>query len=191
MHVQKVFAAVVDLIPPPPVTEEEVNDTHLKAFLFDARFEPHYGVACLVKIMSGTFTSEKVRQLLSYHNNKRYEIYEIGVVQPNLVKTKILKPGQVGYFLSNMKIIADAHIGDTFFQEGQLIEPFPGYDDPLQVVFAGIYPEDADDYEELEKGLKKLCLTDASVQLKYESSAALGSGFRCGFLGMLHMDVFR
>lgn len=90
-----------------------------------------------------------------------------------------------------MKSVGDAHIGDTFFQEGKAVEPFPGYDKPLQVVFAGIYPEDADDYEELEKALKKLCLTDASVQMNYESSAALGSGFRCGFLGMLHMDVFR
>jgi len=80
-----------------------------------------------------------------------------------LVKTSILRPGQVGYFLSNMKSVGDAHIGDTFFQEGKAVEPFPGYDKPLQVVFAGIYPEDADDYEELEKALKKLCLTDASV----------------------------
>lgn len=90
-----------------------------------------------------------------------------------------------------MKQVSDAKIGDTFYVEGTKIEPFPGYDIPQAVVFAGVYPEDPDDYEDLEKALEKLTLTDSSVQLQRESSAALGSGFRCGFLGMLHMDVFR
>ena len=103
----------------------------------------------------------------------------------------MLETGQVGYFLSNMKTVSDAQIGDTFFQEGKKMEPYPGYESPKPVVFCGIYPEDVDDYEDLEKSLKKLCLTDGSVRLQYESSVALGSGFRCGFLGMLHMDVFR
>lgn len=90
-----------------------------------------------------------------------------------------------------MKKVADAKIGDTFYCEGTQIEPFPGYEMPQAVVFAGIYPEDPDDYEDLERALEKLCLTDCSVTLTRESSAALGNGFRCGFLGMLHMDVFR
>ena len=108
-----------------------------------------------------------------------------------LVPTGSLKPGQVGYFLSNMKSVKDAHVGDTFFKEGDKIEPFPGYESPLCVVFAGVYPEDPNDYDEISKALEKLCLTDGSVSLNFEASAALGSGFRCGFLGMLHMDVFR
>ena len=112
-------------------------------------------------------------------------------MQPNLVPTGILKQGQVGYFLSNMKSVSDAQVGDTFFVEGNKVTPYPGYKKTQAVVFAGIYPEDADDYEDLEKALLKLCLTDGSVEMNYESSAALGSGFRCGFLGMLHMDVFR
>ena len=93
-----------------------------------------------------------------------------------------------------MKSVADAHIGDTFYEEKvprDQVLPFPGYEAPKCMVFAGIYPEDPDDYEELEKSLHKLCLTDGSVHFSYESSAALGSGFRCGFLGMLHLDVFR
>ena len=94
-------------------------------------------------------------------------------------------------FISNMKEVKDARIGDTFYEEGNSVEPFPGYETPQPVVFCGIYPEDADEYENLEKSLQKLCLTDISVSLQFESSAALGSGFRCGFLGMLHMDVFR
>jgi translation elongation factor EF-4 len=90
-----------------------------------------------------------------------------------------------------MKIVKEAHVGDTFYKEGDKIEAFPGYELPLNVVFAGIYPEDVNDYDDLHKALEKLCLTDGSVTLSFESSAALGSGFRCGFLGMLHMDVFR
>jgi elongation factor 4 len=90
-----------------------------------------------------------------------------------------------------MKQVSDAKIGDTFYSEGTNIESYPGYEMPQAVVFAGVYPEDPDDYEDLEKALKQLCLTDSSVRLQPEASAALGSGFRCGFLGMLHMDVFR
>jgi GTP-binding protein LepA len=93
-----------------------------------------------------------------------------------------------------MKSVSDAHIGDTFYEEKisrEKVEAFPGYEHPKAMVFAGIYPEDPEEYEELEKSLKKLCLTDGSVSFNYESSAALGSGFRCGFLGMLHLDVFR
>ena len=141
--------------------------------------------------MQGQFDIENIRQLISFHKSKRYDIYDVGVVQPELSPTKVLKAGQVGYFLSNMKTIGDAHIGDTFYQEGSQIEPFPGYDQPKPVVFAGIYPEDPDDYEELQKSLDVLRLNDASVSIQFEASAALGSGFRCGFLGMLHMDVFR
>ena len=131
---------------------------------------------------------------MSYHLSRRFDLFEVGIVQPNMLSTGILTAGQVGYFLSNMKSVSDAHIGDTFFDEKSLkvdIEPFPGYATTKPMVFAGIYPEDPDDYEDLEKSLQKLILTDASVKFSYESSAALGSGFRCGFLGMLHMDVFR
>lgn len=145
----------------------------------------------MVKVMQGQLSIEKIKQLMAFHNQSRYQIYEFGIVQPHLVSTEELKTGQVGYFVSNMKEVADAKIGDTFYVEGNQVEPFPGYEMPQAVVFAGVYPEDPDDYEDLEKSLQKLCLTDSSVTLQYESSAALGSGFRCGFLGMLHMDVFR
>lgn len=163
----------------------------LKCFLFGAKFMQSRGVACFVKVMQGQLNHEAVRQMMSYHKNKRYEIYEVGIVQPDLVPTGKLQTGQVGYFISNMKSVSDAKVGDTFYQEGKKIEPYPGYESPKSVVFAGIYPEAAADYDDLEKALKKISLTDGSVQLQYESSAALGSGFRCGFLGMLHMDVFR
>lgn len=105
---------IIERVPPPT---NKIDDA-LKCFLFDARFVPSRGVACLVKVMQGSFNIDAVRQLISFHKGKRYEIYEIGVVQPELSPTKLLKTGQVGYFLSNMKTISDAHIGDTFFQEG-------------------------------------------------------------------------
>lgn len=182
-----------------PIEDETAYEfsSHLpfKAFLFDAKFVPSRGVACLIKIMGGqNFDFTKMKHLTSYHTSKRYDIYEVGIVQPEMKKTDFLRQGQVGYFLSNMKSVSEANIGDTFFDDSvakKEIEAFPGYETPQSMVFSGIYPEDPDDYEELEKSLRKLALTDGSVEINYESSAALGSGFRCGFLGMLHLDVFR
>ena len=97
-----------------------------------------------------------LRNMMSYHRQKRYDIFEVGIVQPNMLPTSMLTIGQVGYFLSNMKSVADAHIGDTFYEEKvsrEDVDPFPGYEPPKSMVFAGIYPEDPDDYEELEKSL--------------------------------------
>ena len=157
--VDTVFKAIIESLPPPPAPENEI----LKAFLFDARYVPTRGVACLIKVMSGCLTLEKVKQLMSFHNKIRYQVYDYGIVQPNLVPTGIIKAGQVGYFISNMKQVSEAKIGDTFFVDGDKIQPYPGYEMPQSVVFAGIYPEDPDDYEDLEKALQKLCLTDSSV----------------------------
>ena len=175
--------------------ESSESENHLKAFLFDARYVPNRGVACLIKIMAGgQLDWAKLKFLTSYHTGIKYDLYDVGIVQPQMKKTGYLPQGQVGYFLSNMKSVSEAHIGDTFFDDKvskEQIRPFPGYETPQSMVYSGIYPEDPDDYEELEKSLKKLCLTDGSISISYESSAALGSGFRCGFLGMLHLDVFR
>lgn len=143
----------------------------------------------------GAFDFQKLRVLSSYHTGKRYDVYDVGIVQPAMKRTDYLPEGQVGYFLSNMKSVKEAKIGDTFFDDKMIakedVVPFPGYEQPQSMVFSGIYPEDPDDYEELERALQRLVLTDGSVEIAYESSAALGSGFRCGFLGMLHLDVFR
>ena len=165
------------------------------AFLFDARYVPNRGVACYIKVMGPAMDFSKLKSFTSYHTSKRYDLFEIGIVQPAMKKVDYLPHGQVGYFLSSMKSVKEAQIGDTFYDDKaaqrEEIEAFPGYDTPQSMVFSGIYPEDPDDYEELEKSLMKLALTDGSVEINYESSAALGSGFRCGFLGMLHLDVFR
>ena len=116
--VKEVFQAVIERIPPPPVPKD---NNAVKLFLFDARFVPSRGVACLVKVMQGQISIEKIKQLMAFHNQSRYQIYEYGIVQPHLVSTEELKTGQVGYFVSNMKEVADAKIGDTFYVEGNQV----------------------------------------------------------------------
>lgn len=152
----------------------------------------------MVEVIDGELDLTKHRTICSYSSHltggqEKYDMFEIGVVTPELIPTGYLKTGQVGYILSNMKSIKDAHIGDTFYIEGTRheITPFPGYEPPQCMVFAGFYPEDATEYENCEKAINALLLTDGSVAFKYESSVALGGGFRLGFLGMLHLDVFR
>ena len=134
-----------------------------------------------------------IKSLFSFHLKKKYDIFEVGVLAPNAVPTGYLGTGQVGYFLSNLKSISEAHIGDTFYAEGKRdkIEPLPGYEPPTNMVFAGIYSADANQYEDLESAIQNLMMQDLSISMEYEQSSALGSGFRCGFLGMLHMDVFK
>jgi len=109
----------IDRVPPPYENSEACvkSKEPLKAFLFDAKFVTSRGVSCLIKIMSGTLNLHNTRSLMSYHRSKRYDIFELGIVQPNMMSTGILTAGQVGYFVSNMKSVADAHIGDTFYEE--------------------------------------------------------------------------
>lgn len=115
---QGVLDSIVNRIPAPFVGEAEARkNKNLKAFLFDAKYIPNRGVQCLIKIMSGSINLQFLRHLMSFHRQKRYDVFEIGVVQPKMNPTSILTIGQVGYFLSNMKSVSDAHIGDTFYEE--------------------------------------------------------------------------
>ncbi len=178
---------IIAKVPPPPSAPRE---RRLKALLFDAQYVKDKGVLCMLAVLSGEV--RKGMALLSFHTSKRYDIFEVGVVTPELRTTGYIGCGQVGYFFSNMKSVADASIGDTFYLSGETCEQaLPGFERPQPMVFAGLYPEDPGEYEELDKALEKLMMTDGSVAKSYESSAALGNGFRMGFLGMLHMDVFR
>ena len=164
-----------------------------RAFLFNADYISDRGVKLMVQIIDGEIDLARHRSIYSYHKNKKYDMFEIGLVTPSLAPTGLLRTGQVGYILSNMKSIKDAHIGDTFYLLGDRadIQPFPGYEPPQCMVYSGIYPEDATEYEACEKAINSLLLTDGSVSFQYENSNALGGGFRLGFLGMLHMDIFR
>ena len=131
---------------------------------------------------------------MSYYSDKKYDIFEVGIVQPLMNPIGILQTGQVGYILTNMKNISDAKIGDTFYNfkktEKKNVSPLAGFEIAKCMVYAGIYPTDPSDYDDLKRSIEKLQLSDASIKVEHELSASLGSGFRIGFLGLLHLDVF-
>lgn len=135
-------------------------------------------------------TLKKGDQIVSCAFSKRYDIFEVGILNPEPTATEKLEPGQVGYVMTNMKAANEARVGDTFRSPNQNIVPEAGFAPAKPMVFCGVYPEDPDDYTEMAKSIYKLALSDPAVVITKESSAALGNGFRCGFLGVLHMDVF-
>ncbi|KAJ7272027.1 P-loop containing nucleoside triphosphate hydrolase protein [Mycena haematopus] len=184
--VDQVLQAIVDRIPPPNGT----TTGPLKAFLFDSMYDRYRGVISLVAIQDGIL--KKGDRIASCHTNKKYEITDIGVLNPEEIPVTSLHPGQVvGFIACNMKESAEAHIGDTLYRVGAAVEPMPGFKPAKAMVYAGIFPIDTSDFPKLEESIKRLALTDRSVTIQRESSTALGQGCRLGFLGTLHMDVFR
>ncbi|KAG1891393.1 P-loop containing nucleoside triphosphate hydrolase protein [Suillus subluteus] len=177
--VEAVLRAIVDRIPPPS------GNIHspLKAFMFDSLYDRYRGVISLVSIQDGII--QKGDRIASCHTRKKYEITEVGVMHPEEVPTSSLQSGQVGYIACNMKESSEAHIGDTLHRVGVLVDPMPGFQPSKAMVYAGVFPVDSNDFIKLEESIKRLTLTDRS------SSTALGQGCRLGFLGTLHMDVFR
>ncbi len=161
----------------------------LKALLFDSWFDEYRGVICLIEIVDGSI--KKGDKIISVHSGDNYEVLEIGLMYPDPKPTDALYTGQVGYLISGMKTVREARVGDTFYHAKHPVEPLPGFKPAKSMVFAGIYPVDTSDYEDLRTAIEKLTLNDPSVNVTKESSAALGLGFRCGFLGLLHMDVFK
>ena len=182
--IDDVLEAVVTRLPSPTGSA----DMPLKALLFDAQYDPYRGVVMLVRLVDGSIhRGQKVRLM---HTEADYEVEEVGLLRLEKVKTKNLTAGAVGYVLAGIKRIQDINIGDTITDAGKCTpEPIPGYRDAKPVVFSSIYPMSADDYEDLTKALDKLQLNDAALTYSKVSSAALGFGFRCGFLGLLHLDV--
>ncbi|KAG7092701.1 Translation factor guf1 mitochondrial, variant 2 [Marasmius oreades] len=184
--VDAVLRAVVERIPSPPSTDIK---SPLKAFLFDSLYDRYRGVISLISIQQGIL--RKGDKIQSCHTRKRYEVTEIGIMHPEEVPTNSLHPGQVGYIACNMKESSEAHIGDTLHRVGDAVEPMPGFKSSKAMVFAGVFPVNSNDFPKLEESIKRLTLTDRSVTVQGESSSALGQGSRLGFLGTLHMDVFR
>lgn len=129
--------------------------------------------------------------IVSCDSGKKYEVFEVGILHPENTPLKSLRAGLVGYVVTNMKSAGEANVGDTFFREGHRVAPLPGFAQANPMVFAGIYPDDPAEHTKLRASLEKLCLTDPSVTMQAQSSAALGNGYRCGFLGLLHMDVVK
>ena len=177
--------AIVERIPAP----KSNGAAPLKALLFDSWYDEYKGVVCLVAIKDGALKKGDIIALAQA--DKQYEVLEIGLMYPDQMPTDALYAGQVGYVISGMKTVREARVGDTISHAKKPVEPFPGFKPAKPVVFAGIYPVDASDFELLQDAIEKLTLNDASVKVEKKSSVALGLGFRCGFLGLLHMDVFK
>jgi len=181
---QSVLEAVVEKIPAPTA----LVSNKLQVFLFDCFYDEYRGVICLVELMHGKLT--KGDKVISKATGKVYEVLEIGVLHPEPVPSEALYAGQVGYIITGMKSTREARIGDTFcLPKDTEVEALPGFQPAKPMVYAGVYAVDSSQYENLRNALDKLTLNDASVSVTPETSAALGAGFRCGFLGVLHLDV--
>ena len=182
--IEDTLKAVVDRIPAPKGNPEKP----FKALLFDSWFDEYRGIICMIEVIDGKI--KKGDLIASAFTKKDYEILEIGIMYPDLTPTDELFTGQVGYIITGMRNVKEAMIGDTLHLRNQPIDALPGFKEPKPMVFAGIYPIDNSEYEHVKDAIEKLTLNDPSVFVEKETSVALGHGFRCGFLGLLHMDVF-
>ena len=184
--VQEVLEAIVTRIPPPSGDP----DKPLKALVFDSWFDNYQGVVVLSRVIDGQiFPGMKIRVM---SNNRVFEVTEVGQFTPKRMKTDRLMAGEVGYVCAGMREVADTKIGDTLTDAARSTEsPFPGYKEVKPLVFCGLYSTDTARFEDLRDALQKLRLNDSSFVYEPETSLALGFGFRCGFLGLLHMDIIR
>lgn len=185
LGMENVLEAVVDRIPTPKGDPEKP----LKALLFDSWFDDYRGVICLIALHDGVI--RKGDNITLAQAGRKYEVLEVGLMYPDQQPKDALYPGQVGYLITGMKTVKEARVGDTIYQTKHTIKTFPGFKPAKPMVFAGIYPTISAEFEGLQDAIEKLTLNDASVKVEKKSSEALGLGFRCGFLGLLHMDVFK
>ncbi len=182
--IPEILQAVVDRIPSP----KDNADQATKALIFDSYYDPYRGVIVYFRIMSGGIS--KKDKVLLMASKKSYELDEIGVMAPDQVKVNSLHAGEVGYLAASIKAVADARVGDTItLQDRPADEALPGYTEAKPMVFCGLFPTDADQYPDLREALDKLQLSDAALKYEPETSSAMGFGFRCGFLGLLHMEI--
>jgi len=183
--IHDILRAAIERLPAP---KGDINKP-LKALLFDSWFDEYRGVICLIAVQDGII--KKGDTITLAQTNATYEVLEIGLMYPEPTPLEALYPGQVGYLITGMRTVREARIGDTLHEKRHPVAPFPGFKPAKPMVFAGIYPVDTSDFEFLRDAIEKLTLNDASVSVEKKSSTALGLGFRCGFLGLLHMDVFK
>ncbi len=184
--IDELLEAIVDRLPAPTGDPE----APLQALIFDAQYDVYRGVVLYCRIEHGTVKPGQTIRLM--HSGKEYDVEEVGLLKLKRVKQEELSAGAVGYVLANIKAVHDIAIGDTItHKENPALKPLPGYKEAKPVVFSSIYPMSTDDYEDLTKALDKLTLNDPALTYEKDSSAALGYGFRCGFLGLLHLDVIQ
>ncbi len=182
--VEEVLEAIVARIPPP----RGLYESPLQALIFDSWFDSYRGVVVLIRVVQGAVgVGTRIR---FWSNNQVYAVEELGVFTPKAVRVEKLSAGEVGYLIAGVKRVTDTQIGDTITDEDRpAAEPLPGFQEIKPMVFAGLYPVEANEYELLRDALEKLRLNDSSFFYEPENSAALGFGFRCGFLGLLHMEI--
>ena len=186
LGVPEVLEAIVKRLPPPKGNPENA----LQALIFDSWFDPYRGVIVLTRVMQGAL--RKGMKIRLWSNGKTFDVENLGVLTPKPVEIDELVAGEVGFMVANLKNVADTKIGDTITEEARpAIEPLPGFEDIKPMVFAGLYTVDAHEHTALREALEKLRLNDSSFFFEPESSAALGFGFRCGFLGLLHMEIIQ
>lgn len=180
-----ILRAVVERVPAPVGDRQKP----LKALLFDSWFDDYRGVVCLVAVHDGVL--KKGDAITLAQSDAHYEVLEVGLMYPNETPYGALYAGQVGYLITGMKTIKEARVGDTIFHSKNPVKPFPGFKPAKPMVFAGIFPVESSEFDLLSDAIAKLTLNDASVTVEKKTSPALGLGYRCGFLGLLHMDVFK
>ena len=184
MGVEDLLEAVIERLPP-PIGD---NDKPFRAMIFDSKYDSYKGVVAYVRVSEGKILSHSRVRIMS--NNKESDVLELGYFQPKATKVDTLEAGQVGYIATGLKTVGDAPVGDTItLANNPAAEPLAKYRPLKPMVFAGLYPADGEEYLDLREALEKLQLNDAALTYEPESSVALGTGFRCGFLGLLHMDV--
>jgi GTP-binding protein LepA len=184
--ISEILERIVQIVPPPADTV----DQPLRALVFDSYYDAYRGVVVYFRVMDGVLNvGDKVRFMAS---GKEYVIDEIGILAPHQIKVESLHAGEVGYIAASIKAVGDARVGDTITLANKPApEPFPGYVEATPMVFCGLFPTDADQFPDLRDALDKLSLNDAALKFEPETSSAMGFGFRCGFLGLLHMEIIQ
>jgi len=187
LGIPDVLEAIVTRLPPPKSGD---RDAPLKAMLVDSKYDQYLGVICIVRIIDGTLKKgDRIRMM---RTGGLYDVDDVGVYRPAMTPVEVLGPGEIGYLNASIKQVRDTRVGDTITHEKRPTpEPLPGFKPSVPVVFCGLFPVDAADFEDLRDSIEKLALNDASFTFEMETSAALGFGFRCGFLGLLHLEVIR
>lgn len=183
--IKEILDAIIEQIPAPESNLQEP----LKALLFDSWYDDYKGVVCLIAVKNGMI--KKGDKITLAQLDSAYEVLELGILHPGETPLPALYAGQVGYLITGMKTVREARVGDTIYHTKKPVTPFAGFRPAKPMVFAGIYPIESQEFELINDAIEKLTLNDASVRVEKKSSIALGLGFRCGFLGLLHMDVFK
>jgi GTP-binding protein LepA len=180
--VQKLLETIIKKVPPPTEKSEEPS-----ALIFDFEYSSHRGVIAHVRVFEGSI--RKGEKLRFSRAGQNFIVGEVGIFKPELSAKEFLRAGEIGYIATNIKEAKIVRVGDTILRESSAMKPLPGYREVRPVVFSSIFPEDQDEFEDLRRALERLKLSDSSLSFEEESSGVLGRGFRCGFLGMLHLEI--